>query len=579
MISDENPKLVPIADLVNENFVVPKYQRGYRWTKKEVEDLLKDLFQFFLDNQKSDEKAFYCLQPLVVSKSSDNLKVVDGQQRLTTIRLILTYLDDVMSMLGKSKYTLSYETRPGSEKYLDELNESDRLKSIDHYHMYEAYKVIENWFSEKDGSVKIAILNTILNDNVLGKNTRVIRYEVEDDHAADLFTRINMGKIPLTNSELIKALFLRKGNFKKSKKTEIRLQQIEIASDWDRIERKLQDNSFWFFINDNKTKYDTRIEFIFDLLMDKSPKDDEYYTFIEFHKKFEDDFKIDKIWLEVKEYFLRIEEWYNNKKLYHLIGFLLATGTKIPMLYNKAKDHTKEDFIRYITGEISKKFANIELDDIRYNDYRVKNILLLFNIETILQNPKSNTWFPFSEFKNENWDIEHISSVMSDMPSLGKSRKWLENLNDYLIGETVLDHYVKGDDVIDQLISDVQDLLASDDYTQEDFRSVYEDILMYFKEDYGEEDENGFTNHLGNLTLLDSYTNRSYKNAIFPVKRKRILKNDKEGNFVPICTKNVFLKYYSDNLREVMLWQKSDAVAYQASIRKTLEKYTNSESE
>ncbi|MBN3253734.1 DUF1524 domain-containing protein [Pectobacterium brasiliense] len=78
---------------------------------------------------------------------------------------------------------------------------------------------------------------------------------------------------------------------------------------------------------------------------------------------------------------------------------------------------------------------------------------------------------------------------------------------------------------------------------------------------------------LGNLALLDSSTNRSYKNALFPIKRARIIDNDKQGIFVPICTKNVFLKYYSQSVTELINWSESDAKDYQKAIGQTLKEY------
>ena len=78
---------------------------------------------------------------------------------------------------------------------------------------------------------------------------------------------------------------------------------------------------------------------------------------------------------------------------------------------------------------------------------------------------------------------------------------------------------------------------------------------------------------IGNLALLDAATNRSYKNAMFPIKRKRNIQNDMNGIFVPICTKNVFLKFYSKKLGEVMYWNESDADDYVKAIQEVLSEY------
>ena len=149
---NKNLDLIAINSLLGEKFFVPHYQRGYRWTKKEVKALLEDILQFFIDNQNSPKEAFYCLQPLVVTKSNDNWILVDGQQRLTTIFLILSSLEEGMKFLEKEKYSLSYATRPNSEDFLNrikEVKEEEKLKNIDFYHMWEAFQAIVEWFSEK----------------------------------------------------------------------------------------------------------------------------------------------------------------------------------------------------------------------------------------------------------------------------------------------------------------------------------------------------------------------------------------------------------------------------------------------
>ena len=78
---------------------------------------------------------------------------------------------------------------------------------------------------------------------------------------------------------------------------------------------------------------------------------------------------------------------------------------------------------------------------------------------------------------------------------------------------------------------------------------------------------------ISNLTLLDATTNRSYGNSFFPIKRKRIIENDSKGIFVPIATKNLFLKYYSRKLGDVMHWNDNDAQDYLEAIKTMLRNF------
>jgi len=70
--------------------------------------------------------------------------------------------------------------------------------------------------------------------------------------------------------------------------------------------------------------------------------------------------------------------------------------------------------------------------------------------------------------------------------------------------------------------------------------------------------------------LLDVGTNRSYKNAVFPVKRKMIIEKEKMGTFVPICTKNVFMKYYCSKVEQMTFWGEEDKNAYFNDIKSVL---------
>jgi hypothetical protein len=52
------------------------------------------------------------------------------------------------------------------------------------------------------------------------------------------------------------------------------------------------------------------------------------------------------------------------------------------------------------------------------------------------------------------------------------------------------------------------------------------------------------------------------------LKRRKIIENEKNGTFIPVCTKNVFLKYYSEELKDLELWNEKDKEAYLLNIKK-----------
>ena len=140
---------------ISYHFFIPSYQRGYRWSKKEVNDLLNDINEFkprVIDN--TDDKTWYCLQPIVIKSRetmANSYEVIDGQQRLTTIYLILHYLNqDFIESRREKIFHIDYQTRLGTSDFLDKLEENKINDSnVDFYHISHAYQTICSWFERE----------------------------------------------------------------------------------------------------------------------------------------------------------------------------------------------------------------------------------------------------------------------------------------------------------------------------------------------------------------------------------------------------------------------------------------------
>lgn len=172
-------------------------------------------------------------------------ELVGGQQRLTTIHLLLGCLSEVAQLLGKVPFHLRYETREDSVEYLAAPDSTRALMNVDYYHIFQAHEAIVAWFSSRDGSARRNLLKCLTQPNECGANVRVIWYELgEAEEPRAVFIRLNVGRIPLTSAELIRALFLR-GDGATDEEMHRR---HRIAQDWDLVEKHLHDSEYWFFL-------------------------------------------------------------------------------------------------------------------------------------------------------------------------------------------------------------------------------------------------------------------------------------------------------------------------------------------
>lgn len=545
------PKL--IGDIKGD-FFIPAYQRGYRW-KDEVEMMLNDINEV-------PEGQNYSLQPIVVKRLSNNkFELIDGQQRLTTIYLILKYIQ-IFLPSNEINFSIYYETRVNSKTFLESINFTNLdvpIENIDEYFFAEAAKTIVNWFEKQDKKSQAAVdISTMFN-----KKIRVIWYEVDNNaDSVSLFTRLNIGRIPLRNSELVKALFLSRNSGVDQTK------QIEISTQWDDIERELQNDSLWYFITNKSPKaYPTRIELIFDLMADKKNDEREkFFTFFYFDQKIKHTNNKPKIWTEILRYYQRLKEWYENVDLYHKVGYLIASDSKtMASLIKSSEEVTKTTFQKSLDKFIAESI-NFKKD---YSELTYKNdnnpiekLLLLFNVETIRQKSEASMRFTFDKHKTENWSIEHIHAQQSE--GLNTNTQWSEWLK--LHKESLIDIDKEGNY---ELIEEIREILK-EKVTREEFSGLYDKIIKKFSFD----DSIEYTHQLSNLALLSQWSNSALSNSTFDVKRNKILEMDKDSDYIPECTRRVFLKYYTpSHSNQLHFWGKADRDGYIAAINTVLENY------
>lgn len=537
MLNQQENKIkeTAVAELLGMNFFIPGYQRGYRWTEQQVNDLLNDINEFEPENG-----SWYCLQPLVVMKKDEKWEVIDGQQRLTTIYLILACLGVT------DKYTIEYETREGSKEFLENISkefksgkaEDEAKGNIDFFYMHKAYKTINNFFEEKKNQEDFK--NKLLN------NVKFIWYDVGDldeEKKHNLFSNLNSGKIALTKAELIKALFLNKVGTEKGSEREI--QQRLIAEEFDQMERAIRQDDFWYFVAGNQEKPSSCINLLFDLMLEKeldekkeSHKKEPFSTFFYFNDKLK---KESNLWDEVQKVFHILEGWFSDFELYNLIGYLRAVKdntlslSDLYKLYAENKDIT--GFKTALKDRCKKtvKYENNNFLELRYDEEKnqVFNLLLLFNIATLNANSQEKNRFSFANFHKNKWDVEHIS------PQNPKDNEELKKIIE---------------DRQNPIFTALKNALS-----QNNEKEIESEREKFFATDES-------LMSIENLTLLTSHDNRGISNGFFFEKRNKLKAYFQKGSFIPTCSMNVFMKYYSENPQQMDFWDEKDRQSYKKAI-------------
>lgn len=647
---ENNIQLISIAELLDgRTFYIPSYQRGYRWTTKEVTDLLSDLYSFTIGSKKNDGE-FYCLQPIIVQKiedesivsavlegidtsSRDVWEVIDGQQRLTSIYILYKYLLEKKGWDkerlkededGKELFHLRYETRTESAAFLENLGK-DTLSddNVDFSHISDAYRIIESWVKEdakkisdryrrsgSAGSIQDALFKLLNCKRGLVEDSgsaQFIWYELSSDgseaskqKAISEFLKINTGKIELTDAELIKALFLQKRNFLSAERES---KQLEIAMQWESIENTLHKDDFWYFISSKRSR-PNRIDEIFELIF-KTDGVKEFHEkivdqnilqrqlqlseknkiFRYYYQKFDGlqgeelQTAIKREWDKVVMVFRTLEDWYEDPRMYNYVGFLSQCKIDIAKLYIKyfslPESATKHEIEDFFVEQIKKQLEgvkieaiDIEKDDEVTTEYRIVsqygkdsgaifNLLLFLNINqknkelTSIQKEKDYSFntsiykFPFDIFVSQSWNIEHIDSYTTNaLMSSQEQKEWIDNAL--------------------KEINEIPDKNSTKSRIDAFYKDGnYKEIIPLIQELVEEDADEDQKNSIGNLTLLDEKTNKSYGNSLFCQKNRIIRERITRGTFVPASTSMVFNKDFDTSTnRNFFKWGADDKKAY-----------------
>ena len=213
--------------LEGENFTIGYFQREYIWGQEQIRELIDDLVGKFLGDHKPEHKreevakyGFYFLGSIIVSRENGNKIITDGQQRLTTLTLVLIYLyhqtkdKHKKSQIGNLIFSQKYDNRsfnlnvPERNACMEELfsgsKYEEKTQSESVINMRDRYSDIKRYFPKK---LKSGIIPYFA-DWLMEKVNLVEITSYSDDDAYTIFETMNDRGLPLMLIDKLKGYLL-----------------------------------------------------------------------------------------------------------------------------------------------------------------------------------------------------------------------------------------------------------------------------------------------------------------------------------------------------------------------------------
>lgn len=587
---------------------IPEYQRGYKWTAANVVQLLEDLKNF----RKADKDQFYCIQNITITKSKHKdswcMNVIDGQQRLTTLFILISYLQRTMKdkIIDVSADVLKYSIRENSNVFLREKVLTgilwdadivpDSAKSKDQYYMMTVANAIKVWFKNNDLSPEI-ILDVILDDLVLIVN------EVNQGDEETVFASLNGGKVDLDGADLVRAILITRAAKQKYPSIISREKLHQVANDDIDLNIDISISSRGK-INEFRVKLGVEIDemnkwwskrnvrtYFEQLLPNKisknrsfkysqHPIDLLYYAFYEAYKEkltseafealdlrvFENGLDLNgqsgddhlEFYSAVREFHLTMMDWYDNDEIYNLIGYIMynfkSNKISFELLWRLwTESPSKKAFIDRLKTIIKKQIA-IPFFEASEDGSLTKAL-------TNLRNAIKDTQF---DWYNHDFTL-HLLPLFDILPI----EKEIKSRTKKVLYRVEVPDYFRcfGEDK---------------EHVRSQTRRIDECLSDNIKNHMIEENKKGL-NSIGNIVLLVKGVNRSYGNDPHNEKMDRIISEFLINDwYIRPHTFNVFtskLKSIDKNGSDTqeLYWSFEDICRTAEDIDKRLSNYLNFE--
>ena len=384
-------------------FVIPNYQRGYKWSVKpkdkdsSLEHLLLDLVEEFVSNPNND----YFLQGVTVTErvinGRKNVILIDGQQRTTSIYLILWYLSNLnlQKTVEHESFDLSYDVRECSQLLLSELKEIpsetiDNLKeglcsspsltsfsekimkdmNQDAYYFIEATRQIHKILKDIDKEN----FQKFLLDKV-----SLLYIVVSEDKAVKTFTMMNGNKATMYQEELIKAEMLHAVSSKKTTLTQYMSPEKQLMQIWaqswegnslrSKYAREWDKWLYWWNRKDVRDYFNTSkpmgllLEFY--ALRKKSLKTLDYKEFKQLLSNGSSEYQAKQIFKDLRDLQKSFEDLFSTPQIYNYL--------KMSLLCNTGREDMMDILLFFISNKhnlsILKDYANWRLVGATHREY------------------------------------------------------------------------------------------------------------------------------------------------------------------------------------------------------------------
>lgn len=583
---------------------IPEYQRGYKWTAANVVQLLEDLKNF----RKADKDQFYCIQNITITKSMHKEKwcmnVIDGQQRLTTLFILISYLQRNMKdkIIDESADIIKYSIRDNTDAFLREQVLTgtlwdaeivpDAAQSKDQFYMMTVAQAIDLWFEQNQLSSQ-----AILDDLVLIVN------EVNHGDEETVFASLNGGKVDLDGADLVRAILITRAAKQKyptiisrEKLHQIANDDIDLNVDISISSRgkinefrvklgvEIDEMNKWWSQRNVRTYFEQllpiKISKNRSFKYSQYPIDLLYYAFYEAYKEefavskdietldlrvFENGLDMNglpgdnhlEFYSAVREFHLTMMDWYANDEIYNLIGYIMynykSDKISFERLWKLWTDCTSKDcFIEGLKTIIKEQIANPFYESTEDGSL----VMALTNLRNAIKDTQFD-WY------NHDFTLR-LLPLLDILPIEEKIKSRTK---------TVPAKRVEKPDYFRCFGEDKE-------HVRSQTRRIDEDLSNDIKNQMLEENKKGL-NSIGNIVLLVQGVNRSYGNDPHNEKMDRIISEFLINDwYIRPHTFNVFtskIKSIDENGSNTqdLYWSFEDICRTADNIDKRLSNYLN----